>query len=76
MEKIDNKFKILIFLRFLWNIFAPVILVSLSIIDVITEGFPDYIKNIYLLLLFMFIGGIFFIFVTVKYLKNIDTSYF
>lgn len=60
MEKIDNKFKILIFLRFLWNIFAPVILVSLSIIDVITEGFPDYIKNIYLLLLFMFIGGIFF----------------
>lgn len=76
MEKIDNKFKILIFLRFLWNIFAPVILVSLSIIDVITEGFPDYIKNIYLLLLFMFIGGIFFIFVTVKYLKNIDKSYF
>lgn len=59
MEKIDNKFKILIFLRFLWNIFAPVTLVFVSINDFMTNGISDCIKNINLVVLFMFILGIF-----------------
>ncbi|MBD5403093.1 hypothetical protein HDR58_09935 [bacterium] len=76
MEKINFYTRVLIALRFLWNIFAPITLLFLTIIDVITEGFPGYIKYIYLMSLFMFILGIFFIFVTLKYLKNIDKSYF
>ncbi len=76
MEKINVFTILLIALRFLWNIFAPVTLVFVSINDFITDGISDCIKNINLVVLFMFILGVFFVFVTWKYLKNIDKSYF
>ncbi len=76
MEKINIFTKFLIALRFLWNIFAPVTLVFVSINDFMTNGISDCIKNINLVVLFMFILGVFFVFVTWKYLKNIDKSYF
>ena len=74
MEKINVFTILLIALRFLWNIFAPVTLVFVSINDFITDGISDCIKNINLVVLFMFILGVFFVFVTWKYLKNIDKS--
>ncbi len=76
MEKINVFTILLIALRFLWNIFAPVTLVFVSINDFMTNGISDCIKNINLVVLFMFILGVFFVFVTWKYLKNIDKSYF
>lgn len=76
MEKINVFTILLIALRFLWNIFAPVTLVFVCINDFMTSGISDCIKNINLVVLCMFILGVFFVFVTWKYLKNIDKSYF